>query len=52
MLSSLMFAGGVPVKVIQERLGHASIEITLGTYTHLLPTMGAEAAEQVAAMLG
>jgi integrase len=50
--ATLMFAAGVPVKVIQERLGHAGIEITLGTYTHVLPTMGAEAAKQVAAVLG
>ena len=28
---------GVPAKVAQEQLGHASITTTLGTYTHVVP---------------
>ena len=28
---------GVPPKVVQERLGHSSIAITLDTYSHVLP---------------
>ncbi len=31
-------AGGHP-KVLQERLGHKSIKITMDTYSHALPTM-------------
>ena len=27
------------VKVVSERLGHANIQITLDTYSHVLPTM-------------
>jgi integrase len=38
---------GVPVKVVSERLGHASIAITLQLYGHVLPNMQAEAAEQM-----
>lgn len=34
---------GVPLKVIQELLGHSEMSITLGTYSHLLPTMQEEA---------
>jgi len=31
-------AGGHP-KVLQERLGHKSLKITMDTYSHALPTM-------------
>ena len=43
--------GGVHPKVVQERLGHANIKITLDTYSHALPDMQEEAASQVAAMI-
>lgn len=36
----------VPVKIVSERLGHASIEITLNTYAHVLPTIQAGAVQQ------
>jgi len=35
--ASLLLAAGVDVKVIQERLGHASAMVTLNTYAHLMP---------------
>ena len=38
-----MLLKGVHPKVVSERLGHASIGITLDTYSHVLPTMPAEA---------
>ena len=41
----------MPTKVVSERLGHASIAITLDTYSHVLPNMQAEAAEQVARLI-
>ena len=41
-----MLMAGVPVKIVSERLGHASIEITLNTYAHSLPTIQAEAVLQ------
>jgi integrase len=36
---------GVHIKVISERLGHASVAITMDTYGHLLPNMQSDAAE-------
>lgn len=35
--ASLLLASGADIKVIQERLGHASATITLNTYAHLMP---------------
>jgi integrase len=35
--ASLLLALGVHVKVVQERLGHASVTMTMDTYSHLLP---------------
>ena len=34
-------------KVVSERLGHASIGITLDTYSHVLPSMQGEAADKI-----
>jgi integrase len=38
----------LPAKVVQERLGHSSIQMTLDVYGHLFPR-GDDAAELVAA---
>jgi len=35
--ASLMLKAGVHPKVVSERLGHATISITLDTYSHVLP---------------
>jgi integrase len=43
--ATLMLLKGVHPKIVSERLGHASIGITLDTYSHVLPSMQAEAAE-------
>lgn len=43
--ASLMLIQGIHPKVVSERLGHASIGITLDTYSHVLPSMQSEAAE-------
>lgn len=40
---SLMLADGVPTKVVSELLGHASPNITLAIYAHVLPGMAEEA---------
>ena len=34
-----MMEQGVQPKVVSERLGHASVVITLDTYSHVLPHM-------------
>jgi integrase len=44
--TQLLKAGAHP-KVFSERLGHASIGITLDTYSHVLPSMQEEAAERI-----
>lgn len=41
--ATLMLLQGVHPKVVSERLGHASIGITLDTYSHVLPSMQSEA---------
>ena len=35
--ATLMLVSGVHPKVVQERLGHSSVAITLDTYSHVLP---------------
>lgn len=42
--ASLMLTQGVHPKVVQEMLGHATITITLDTYSHLLDGMGSTGA--------
>jgi integrase len=42
---------GIPVHVVAARIGDRP-ETVLRTYAHLLPTSDAEAAEQVAALIG
>ena len=38
-------------KVVSERLGHASVVITLDTYSHAIPAMQETAAELVASLV-
>ncbi len=42
--ATIMLKEGVPVKVVSERLGHASAAFTMTVYQHILPGMQAEAA--------
>lgn len=49
--ATLLIAAGVPVKVVSERLGHASPAFTMITYQHVLPGMQADAAARFAALL-
>jgi integrase len=46
-----LLQAGVPVHVVQERLGHKRVEVTLGLYAHVLPTMQQDAAGRLAALL-
>lgn len=43
--ATLLLKAGVNVKVVSERLGHASPGFTLNVYQHVLPGMQAEAAQ-------
>ena len=49
--ATLLLADGVPVKVVSERLGHASATITLTVHQHVHPGMGRQAADRFAALL-
>ena len=49
--ATLMLQQGVNPKVVQERLGHARVGITLDIYSHVMPTMQREAAEKINAAL-
>ena len=42
--ASLMLKQGVHPKIVQERLGHASIGLTLDTYSHVAPGLQEAAA--------
>jgi integrase len=48
--ATMALQAGVHVKVVSERLGHSSIALTLDTYSHAIPAMQEEAAEQIAAL--
>ena len=49
--ASHLLAEGVHPKVVQERLGHFSIAVTMDIYSHLMPNMQADAAAKVDAAL-
>ena len=42
--ATLLLSRGVHPKLVQELLGHATIAMTLDTYSHYLPSMGDQAA--------
>jgi integrase len=44
--ASLMLKQGIHPKIVQERLGHASIQMTLDTYSHVAPGLQQAAAER------
>jgi integrase len=50
--ATLALRDGVPVKVVSETLGHASITLTLDTYSHVLPDMQDDAAARMERLLG
>ncbi len=49
--ATIMLKAGVPVKVVSERLGHASAAFTMSVYQHVLPGTQAEAAAVFANLL-
>jgi integrase len=50
--ATLLLAAGVPVKVVSERLGHASATITLSVYAHVMPGNQRDAADLFARLIG
>ncbi|MGI8518094.1 MAG: tyrosine-type recombinase/integrase [Acidimicrobiia bacterium] len=49
--ATLLMAADQHPKVVQERLGHASIQLTLDTYSHVVPGMQERASERLDALL-
>lgn len=49
--ATLALEAGVHPKIVSERLGHATVGITLDLYSHVTPSMDGEAAEKVASLL-
>lgn len=49
--ATLLLLAGENPKVVSERLGHASITLTLDTYSHVLPDMQRGAAEKLERVL-
>ena len=42
--ATLMLAQGIHPRVVQERLGHSTISVTMDVYSHVMPTLQKEAA--------
>ena len=49
--ATLLLAQGVHPKVVQERLGHSTITVTMDIYSHVMPTLQREAAAILDAVL-
>jgi integrase len=49
--ATLLLSAGENPKVVSERLGHASIVLTLDTYSHVLPTMQESATGKLEKMM-
>ena len=49
--ASVMLSEGIHPRVVQEQLGHASISITLDTYSHVTPGIQSEAVRRVGKVL-
>ena len=49
--ATLLLACGTDPKTVSARLGHTSVAFTLDRYTHVLPTMQANAANALAAIV-
>jgi integrase len=50
--ASLMLADGVGIKHVQAQLGHASANVTLDVYSHLMPDSGSPGADAMASIFG
>jgi integrase len=50
--ATLLLLKGVHPKKVSEMLGHASVAITLTIYSHVLPSLGRDAAAAMDDLLG
>lgn len=51
-MATAMLASGVPVSVVQHRLGHSTAAVTLKVYSHYVQAVDADAASGLGAVLG
>ena len=49
--ATMMLRAGTPPKIVSERLGHASVGITMDLYSHVMPDMQDVAAEAMSKLL-
>jgi integrase len=49
--ATLALEQGIHPKVVQERLGHSTIAITLGIYSHVSPSLHDDAAQLVGSLI-
>jgi integrase len=45
--ATILLMAGIHPKVVQERMGHSTIAMTLDVYSHVLPSMQQEAAVKI-----
>lgn len=50
--ATLLLSQGVHPRVVMELLGHSQIAVTMNTYSHVVPALRKEAANQMDAILG
>ena len=50
--ATLLLQAGVHPKIVQERLGHSSVMITLDRYSHITPNLQDEAAAKIGILIG
>jgi integrase len=50
IMATTALRAGIHPKIVQERLGHSSIALTLDTYSHVTPTLQRAAAEKLGRM--
>jgi integrase len=48
----IMLQLGVPARVVMEILGHSTIKLTMDTYSHVMPELLADAADQLDTLFG
>ncbi len=49
--ATLALQAGIPAKIVQDRLGHSTVAITLNVYSHVTAKLQVEAADAVAALI-
>jgi integrase len=45
--ATLLLSLGVPAKLVQETLGHSTYQLTMDTYSHMIPALRNEVADKM-----